>query len=254
MGADPSFWTPLGPPFFRFWYQLGLILHPSLGPRSTQNRSKRPPKSHLIFDPFLIDVWSICGRLSIKNQTQINQQIVSTTQTTENPKMWNSMCFCILLLLRPCHVIAKNQEQMSEDPFKNSSQINTPTWIDFGSNLVPFWEGFGMQNSHRLAPNRSKIDLHIDQTNMKHVASLSGSIFGPQMAPKRGAQKSCCGFFEPLGAILGPRWPQVPPRPSKTFPRAPKALPKKLPETPNTKILEDLGPHLDGFGAHLRGC
>ena len=41
-------------------------------------------------------------------------------------------------------------------PFKNSSEIDSPTCIDWGANLAPFGEGSGSQVGAKLAPNRSK--------------------------------------------------------------------------------------------------
>ena len=41
-------------------------------------------------------------------------------------------------------------------PFKNSLKMDSPTCIDLGANLAPFWEVFGCQVGAKLAPNRSK--------------------------------------------------------------------------------------------------
>ena len=78
----------LGPPFFRFWCQLGPNLPPNLGPKSSKNRSKSPPRSIqnriLFLITFCKDFWSIFGRFStpksIKNRSKIDQEINPTTQ------------------------------------------------------------------------------------------------------------------------------------------------------------------------------
>ena len=118
--------------------------------------------------------------------------------------------------LRPCHVEPKNQQKCCQEPSKNTSQINTPTCIDFGTNLAPFWEGFGSQVGAKLEQNGSKSRSQ-KQSKNHHLLDRSWErffeILGPNMPPKRGPQKLIFGGFLPLGAILEPRWPQDPPRP-----------------------------------------
>ena len=76
-------------------------------------------------------------------------------------------------------------------PSKNTSQINTPTCIDFGANLAPCWEGFRGQDGAKLAPNRSKNRFPNPSKNWSHFGSLLERILndfglqlGPNLAPK----------------------------------------------------------------------
>ena len=48
-------------------------------------------------------------------------------------------------------------------------QMNTPTWIDFGTNLVAFWEGFGSQVGTKFV---SKVDAQRYRKN-DHFLEMS---------------------------------------------------------------------------------
>ena len=52
----------------------------------------------------------------------------------------------------------KNVYKSIQQPSENRSQINTPTWIDFVTNLASLWKGLGSQDGPKLAPNRFKND------------------------------------------------------------------------------------------------
>ena len=58
-----------------------------------------------------------------------------------------------LLALRRCYVGYKIQYKTIQDPSKNNPQINTPTCIDFGANLAPFWEGLESQLGVKIDAN-----------------------------------------------------------------------------------------------------
>ena len=63
-----------------------------------------------------------------------------------------------------------------------------PTWIDFGANLAPFWEGYGVQDGTKLDNIAPKIDLQIDQQKSSLFGSLLGPILidlGPQLDPQK---------------------------------------------------------------------
>ena len=121
----------------------------------------------------------------------------------------------MVLLLRPCHVDVKNQPKWCQEPFKNNSQINTPTCIDFGTNLPPFWEGFGSQVGAKLAPNRSKSRSKKWSKKWSPFGSLLGAIlvdFGLQLGGQSslGGGKALTfrtsfGVLVPLGAKMAPR-------------------------------------------------
>ena len=119
------------------------------------------------------------------------------------------------MLLWLCHATTKNQQNFSQDPINNSSQTNTPTCIDFGTNLAPFGEGVGSQDGAKLAPNRSKIDLQIYQQFITFRVALGTNFdrFGAPTWPRKGLTFVLqIRAFEVLGANLGPRWPHDPPK------------------------------------------
>ena len=108
--------------------------------------------------------------------------------------------------------------------------ILEPTWLHFGMvlgvKMGPSW--------HQIAP---KIDLQIDQKNDR-ILNPSWhrfwTILDPNLAPKRGPKKSLFEVILALEAVLGPRWPQDPPR----------VLPRPSQRVSGT----DLEPILDDFG------
>ena len=95
-----------------------------------------------------------------KNRSKINQKSINkSSQQHNNQKLKNikkTIGFLMFLATSAMYVVVKNQYEWCQHPSKNSSQINTPTCIDFGANLVPFWDGFGSHDGAKLAPNRSK--------------------------------------------------------------------------------------------------
>ena len=147
---------------------FGANLAPTCLPSWSQNPPKIGPRAFqvafkiasyfwslfgLIFDGFLVDF------RPPKPSKIAPKSIKKSTQQANNQNSKNLKKYCVLqwfLLHRPCHVEVKNQSKCCQEPFKNNSQINTPTCIDFGTNLAPFWEGLGGQVGTKLAPNRSK--------------------------------------------------------------------------------------------------
>ena len=134
---DIDFWWILVPT----WPQLGPQLGPQIRPQPLQEPSKILSKSHLIFEcifnRFLID-------FGPQNQQKINQK--SFQKSTQQPNSQNSKKykkepkgFLYFLLLRQCFVVYKMQQKTVPHSSKNTSQSNTPTWIDFGANLAPLW-------------------------------------------------------------------------------------------------------------------
>ena len=89
-----SSWDPPPPPFFICWCQLGPILPPNLGPKSTQHRFKSLPKSIQNRIRFLIhvliDCWCICDRFStpksMKQFTKIYQKVNPNSPTAKIAK------------------------------------------------------------------------------------------------------------------------------------------------------------------------
>ena len=127
---------------------------------------------------------------------------------------------------------------MCQHPSENSSQINTPTWIDFGANLAPFWEGLGAKMKprwHQIAP---KIDPKINRKN-DHFLDCPKidfwSILVANWPPIRETNLTIWEHF----SVLVPSWAQEPPK-----------RPLGTPKTPPGRLL---GPILDDFGLQLNG-
>ena len=159
-----------------------------------------------IFDRFLVD-------FRPPNPPKIDKKsIKKSTQQPNNQNSKNLKKHCVLqwfLLHRPCHVEAKNQPKWCQEPFQNSSQINTPTCIDFGTNLAPFWEGLGSQFEAKLAPDRSKSRSKKRSKKWSPFGSLLGTIFidfGPNLGTKMEPKTPY------LGAGISPRPPNLAPR------------------------------------------
>ena len=121
----------------RFWNQLGSILGGIWEPSWSQVGTKSLQKSI----PQII-------------QKSIIKPTSPTTKIAKNIKKHYVLQW--FLLLRPCHVEAKNQWKLYQELFQTTSQINTLTCIDLGTNLAPFWKGLGGQVAAKLAQNRSK--------------------------------------------------------------------------------------------------
>ena len=103
---------------------------------------------------------------------------------------------------------------------KQLSNQHTPTWIDFGANLAPFWEGFGGQDGAKMAPNRSK---NRSKNQSKKWSPFGSHLdrflidFGLQLGGSRGVRWGSVGR---LFRLLNISWsqdvgksPQDPPRP-----------------------------------------
>ena len=130
----------------------------------------------------------------------------------------------------------KNRYKWCQHPSKNSSQINTPTWIDFGPNLAPFWDGFGSQDRAKLAPNRCKNRSSKRSTKMITSWIAPKSIFnrfwapnGPKMGVTNVYILDTLGSWGSLGPKMGQNGPKTPPR------------------RPPAPMLDDFEPHLGRF-------
>ena len=174
----------LVPHFLRF----GCQLDPNLAPNLAQNRPNIDPRAiqnpsqlaSCFRSPFGWNLdWFVVG-FRPSNPPKINKK--STKKSTQQPNSQNSkkytkhIGFLYFLLLRPCHVTLKIQWKSSQHRSEKSSQINTPTWLDFGANLAPFWEGFGVQDGAKLDQIGPKIDLQINQKN-DHLSDRSWDRF-----------------------------------------------------------------------------
>ena len=148
-----SSWDPHFSDFGANLAPFCLPTWPKIGPRAIQNPFQLASYFwsllSLNFDRFLLD-------FRPQNRPKIDQQIIPTTQQPKLKNIKKQLLFARFLLLRPGHVVVKSQRRLSQHPSKNSSQINTPTCIDFGADLAPFWKGVGGQDGAKLAPNRSK--------------------------------------------------------------------------------------------------
>ena len=128
-----------------------------------------------------------------------------------------------------------------------SQIINTPTWIDLGANLAPFWEGFGgvEPSSHQIAP---KVDPKTDQKMITFWMALEPdfSQFWLQLGGvKRGPLEAQFLTLFVLGPHLSWSWP---PNPPMTPPRGlldpPRTPPRGLLDPPRAPPRGLLGPIL----------
>ena len=107
-----------------------------------------------------------------------------------------------------------------------------PVKHQLGLKMSPFWEGFGCQDGAKIL-KKSILDLSKNYIKKYVVLEAQKIDFGPILAsktpPQEGPQKLGFGVFFGPGRVLGPRWPQDPP----------KGLPRP--------IFLDFGPQLGGF-------
>ena len=87
------------------------------------------------------------------------------------------------------------------------------SWMAFGANLAPFWEGFGSQVGPKLAPNRSQNRLKKLLKKWLHFGSLPDRFlvdFGLQHGRPRGSNEM---LFGALWVVLGHLGAKMAPRP-----------------------------------------
>ena len=143
-----------------FWSQLGPNLGPKSSPKPNREPPKIDPKSHLIFDLFVDRCLLIFDKFSIsksaKNLSQIYPNIIPRAQQQKIKHIDFVVQFSVNLCPRLCYFVYNLFSKAVQNRSKNSSRINTQTWVEHGANLASFWEGFGIQNGAKFAPNRFK--------------------------------------------------------------------------------------------------
>ena len=123
-----------------------------------------------------------------KNQSKINHKVNSTAQQPQYRKT-NKFCdsstffidfkYSSLGMLR-----SKINKNGAKIPSKRSVK-STPTCIDFGTNLAPFWEGFGSQVGTKSLPK----SMHKDIKKMITFWIALGTDFGLQHGPVGGEKR-----------------------------------------------------------------
>ena len=213
----------LHPFFYRFLVQLGSNLAPNLAPKSTKNRSKSRPNSNLTCILFSIAFGIDFGRnfhrfstpKSTKNQSKFNKK---STQHHNNQKTKKFIITRQGRWIRAFgHVMLATK--MYKNPYNNPQKTGLKSTPQLGSILWPTWPHFGRVWGVKMEPSwhqiASKMTLQIYPKN-DHILNRSWdqfwSILGSNLAPKRGPKKSFFDVFLALEPILGPRWPQDPPR------------------------------------------
>ena len=90
-----------------------------------------------------------------------------------------------------------------------------PVKPQLGLKMFPFWEGFGCQDGPKIL-KKSILDLSKNYIKKYVVLEAQKIDFGPILAsktpPQEGPQKLGFGVFFGPGRVLGPRWPQDPPK------------------------------------------
>ena len=206
----------LGPILVPTWLQLGIQNRPKIDPRAIQTPSQlascfRSPFGW-IFERIFID-------FRLPNRPKINQNsIKKSTQHHNNQKTkkliitrqgrWNRALGHVMLATK-----------MYKNPHSNLQKTGLKSTPQLGSILWPTWPHFGRVWGVKMDPSwhqiASEMTLQIHPKN-DHILNRSWdqfwSILGSNLAPKRGPKKSFFDVFLALEPILGPRWPQDPPR------------------------------------------
>ena len=142
--------------FDRFWSQLGPNLAPKSIPKPTQEPPKIDPKSHLIFDLFLIDFYWFSNDFrcqnrpkSIKNQPQNHPKSTSTKNTKHR------FCIVIYNTFVPSAMLCCVQNSTKNDTeiFSKIALKSTPNLDRFCTQLGSILGGF---SSPRWNQIRSK--------------------------------------------------------------------------------------------------
>ena len=140
---------------------------------------------------------------------------------------------------------------------KHGPKINHKTALkstpQLGSILEPTWLHFGRVWGSKMGPSWTK---SLQKSIFKSIKklSLSESLLGPifidfglQNRPQEGAPEITFRHFFSSWSHLGPKIPQ-------DLPKSPQDPPQEHPGLPNTSILEDFAPQLDGFWHRFGGC
>ena len=149
----------------------------------------------MIFDRFSIPK-------SIKNQSKVEQQIIQTATTTKNEKTLKNVELFAVLATSAIPCWSKKSITIVQHPSKNTSQMTTPSWTDFGANLAPFWGGSGGQVGAKSIPKSKQKLIEIKMKFALHF----WSVLGPNLAPK----------WADIGGKLGPQTtPKFIPKPHR---------------------------------------
>ena len=139
------------------WPQLGPQLGPQIAPRSLQEPSKIHTRSHLMFDLFFDRFLTGFDRFStpksIKNPSQINQQIIPTAQQPTIQPCQNSLSFCVLLATSAISCYVEMFDKNGSNILPKTALKSTP---QLGSILEPTWLHFGRVWGAKLGPSRTK--------------------------------------------------------------------------------------------------